>query len=75
MLPFSILVTHHVEEIPEGFTHALLLKDGTVFAAGPISETITSFNLSRVFGLPLEVESSHGRYTARALRREERQSL
>lgn len=73
--PVLILVTHHVEEIPEGFTHALLLKDGTVFAAGPISETITSFNLSRVFGLPLEVESSHGRYTARALRREERQSL
>lgn len=66
--PVLVLVTHHVEEIPEGFTHALILREGEVFAAGPIESTITSENLSEVFGLPLEVSSDHGRYAARALR-------
>ena len=66
--PVLVLVTHHVEEIPEGFTHALLLRRGKVFAAGPIEETLTSANLSKVFGLPLAIESVSGRYTARALR-------
>ncbi|MGO1592291.1 MAG: ABC transporter ATP-binding protein [Ancrocorticia sp.] len=67
--PVLVLVTHHVEEIPEGFTHALLLREGKVFAAGPIDETITSENMSRLFGLSLAIESSQGRYAARALHR------
>ncbi|MCI2177658.1 MAG: ABC transporter ATP-binding protein [Ancrocorticia sp.] len=64
--PVMILVTHHVEEIPSGFTHGLLLRDGTVYAAGPIDEVMTSENLSEVFGIPLTVEKVRGRFTARA---------
>ena len=66
--PVLILVTHHVEEIPEGFTHALLLRDGKKFAAGPIEEIVTSENLSQVFGLPLVVSYEGGRFTAKAVR-------
>jgi iron complex transport system ATP-binding protein len=62
------MVTHHVEEIPLGFTHALLLKDGALFAAGPIGDIITSETLSGAFGLGLTVTSDGGRFTARATR-------
>lgn len=51
-----VLVTHHVEEIPVGMTHALLLRGGVVVAAGPIAETLTAAALSETFGLPLELE-------------------
>ena len=51
--PTIVLVTHHVEEIPPGFTHALLLREGRVIAAGPIEEAMTSESLSATFGLPL----------------------
>ena len=65
--PAMVMVTHHVEEIPPGFTHALLLADGAVQAAGPIAEIITSELLSDVFGLELLVSSTeNGRYSARA---------
>jgi iron complex transport system ATP-binding protein len=64
--PGIVMVTHHVEEIPIGFTHVLLLVDGAVFAAGPIAETLTAENLSGAFGLTLEVNGNNGRYTARA---------
>jgi iron complex transport system ATP-binding protein len=65
--PAMVMVTHHVEEIPPGFTHALLLADGAVQAAGPIAEIITGELLSDVFGLELLVSSSeNGRYSARA---------
>ncbi|WP_207456890.1 ABC transporter ATP-binding protein [Desertivibrio insolitus] len=64
--PGIVMVTHHVEEIPVGFTHALLLADGGIRAAGPIDEIITSQQLSDVFGLALNVENESGRYTARA---------
>jgi iron complex transport system ATP-binding protein len=66
--PGIVMVTHHVEEIPPGFSHALLLVDGAIFAAGPISEVITGDILSGAFGLPLEVTSDSGRYSARAAR-------
>jgi iron complex transport system ATP-binding protein len=59
-------VTHHVEEIPPGFTHAMLLREGSVVAAGLLGETMTADNLSKTFGLPLVVERSGGRFTARA---------
>jgi iron complex transport system ATP-binding protein len=65
--PAMVMVTHHVEEIPPGFTHALLLADGAVQVAGPIAEVITGENLSDTFGLELVVSTSeHGRYAARA---------
>src|SRR3954452_24749491 len=64
--PAMVLVTHHVEEIPPGFTHAMLLREGTVVAAGLLGETLTADNLSKTFGLPLVVQRSGDRYTARA---------
>ncbi|HLU63759.1 MAG TPA: ABC transporter ATP-binding protein [Protaetiibacter sp.] len=65
--PAMVMVTHHVEEIPAGFTHALLLADGRIRAAGPIEEVITSEHLSEAFGLPLVVSTSEdGRFAARA---------
>ncbi len=64
--PALVLVTHHVEEIPPGFSHALLLRQGEVVAQGPMSSVITSENLSATFDLPLSVNLSNGRYTARA---------
>lgn len=65
--PATVLVTHHVEEIPPGFGHALLIEGGRVVAAGPIHETLTDANLSRCFGLPLSVEHDDGRWRARAV--------
>ncbi|HXD62768.1 MAG TPA: ATP-binding cassette domain-containing protein [Lacisediminihabitans sp.] len=64
--PAIIMVTHHVEEIPRGFGHALLLRNGSVQAAGAIDEVLTSENLSATFGLELSVERRDGRFTARA---------
>lgn len=64
--PPLVLVTHHADEIPDGFTHALLLRAGTVLAAGPIDETLTSGLLSQCFGLDLHLERRHGRWNARA---------
>ncbi|MCF2706184.1 ABC transporter ATP-binding protein [Arcanobacterium haemolyticum] len=64
--PVIVLVTHHVEEIPAGFTHALLLREGKMFAAGPIDDVMTSSTLSGLFGLPLEVTKSNGRFVAQA---------
>jgi iron complex transport system ATP-binding protein len=70
--PAMVMVTHHVEEIPRGFTHALLLSHGAITATGPLDEVITSEKLTETFGLPLEVTSSDGRFTARASYRERR---
>jgi iron complex transport system ATP-binding protein len=66
--PAIVMVTHHAEEIPLGFTHALLLADGKITAAGPIDEVVTAEKLSETFGLDLEVTSDSGRFTARAAR-------
>ena len=65
--PPTVLVTHHVEEVPIGTTHALLLARGRVVAAGPVGEVLTAPLLSRAFGLPLTVTQSDGRFAARAL--------
>lgn len=65
--PAIVMVTHHVEEIPPGFGHALLLTKGSVHAAGPIDEVLTSENLSAAFGLPLSLTSTDGRFAARAI--------
>jgi iron complex transport system ATP-binding protein len=63
--PPLVLVTHHLEEIPPNFTHALVLKKGRVAASGPIKETVTSAVLSAAFELPLKVERGEGRFAAR----------
>ena len=64
--PPTVLVTHHVEEVPVGTTHALLLSRGRSIAAGPVTEVLTGPLLSRAFGMPLVVEHRAGRFTARA---------
>jgi len=65
--PAIVLVSHHVEEVPAGFTHALLLRDGEVVTAGAIDTVLRSAALSECFGLPLLVfRHKDGRYTARA---------
>ncbi|GHJ49959.1 iron ABC transporter ATP-binding protein [Catellatospora sp. TT07R-123] len=64
--PALVLVTHHVEEIPPSFTHALLMREGGIVAAGPMQDVITSAHLSETFGLPLTVTAAGGRYAARA---------
>jgi iron complex transport system ATP-binding protein len=66
--PAMVLVTHHLEEVPPGFTHAMLLRDGGVVAAGPISEVLTDEHLTTTFGLDLDVTENAGRYTATARR-------
>ena len=62
--PASVLVTHHVEEIPPGYSHGLLLRGGRVVAAGLLDDVLTDENLSTTFGLPLAVQRRRGRYTA-----------
>ncbi len=62
--PASVLVTHHVEEIPPGYSHGLLLREGRVVAAGLLDDVLTDENLSATFGLPLAVQRRRGRYTA-----------
>src|ERR1051326_4510478 len=64
--PTMVMVTHHVEEVPDGFTHAMLLRRGSVLASGPISDVFTARNLSRCFGVQLDVEYRQNRWTARA---------
>ena len=65
--PTLVLVTHHVEEIPAGITHALLLRDGRVVAQGKAAEVLTAQHLSTAFGLPLAVHDEAGRYYARSV--------
>jgi iron complex transport system ATP-binding protein len=62
--PASVLVTHHVEEIPRGYSHALLLREGGVVASGLLDDVLTDENLTATFGLPLAVQRRRGRYTA-----------
>ena len=64
--PVSVLVTHHLEEVPPGTTHALLLRGGRVVAAGEIGDTLTSAHLSAAFGSDLAVMRTGDRWTARA---------
>lgn len=59
-----VLVTHHLEEIPPGFTHALLLRDGESIAAGPLDDVLTEQDLTACFGVPLSVERRGGRWWA-----------
>ncbi|MFE7560855.1 ABC transporter ATP-binding protein [Kitasatospora sp. NPDC057500] len=62
----SVLVTHHLEELPESTTHALLLRDGETVAAGPVDEVMTTDLVSATFGHPIRITRHEGRWTARA---------
>jgi len=64
--PAMIMVTHHLEEIPPGFTHALILQDGKVMARGEIDSTLTSASISEAFRFPLTLSHQNGRYSASA---------
>lgn len=66
LAPAIVMVTHHVEEIPPGFTHALLIADGATVAAGPLDSTLTNENLTRTFGRSLQITKTGERFTARA---------
>ena len=64
--PVTVTVTHHIEEIPAGTTHALLLKDGKILSNGPIDQVVTSQNISALFGIQINVSAINGRFFARA---------
>jgi iron complex transport system ATP-binding protein len=66
--PALVLVTHHVEEIPPGFSHCLILSEGRVLAAGLLHDTLTAENLSAAFGQSIAVDTIDGRYFARRVR-------
>jgi iron complex transport system ATP-binding protein len=63
--PTTILVSHHVEEIPPGFTHAMLLRKGRIVASGPLEQVMTEEILSTTFGMPLQLTHEDGRWAAR----------
>jgi iron complex transport system ATP-binding protein len=63
--PALVLVTHHLEEIPPSFTHALVLKAGKTLASGTLRDTVTSEVLTEAFDIRLAVDERQGRYTAR----------
>jgi iron complex transport system ATP-binding protein len=64
--PTTILVTHHVEEIPRTATHAGLLRQGRLVASGPIGSVLTDANVSTCFDLAISVSAHDGRWQARA---------
>jgi iron complex transport system ATP-binding protein len=63
--PPLVMVTHHVEEVPAGFTHAMLLRQGHQVCTGPIASTLTAEQLSRCFAVPLELSYERGRWSSR----------
>jgi iron complex transport system ATP-binding protein len=65
--PPTVLVTHHVEEIPPGTTHAAVIRDGRITAQGPIEETLSSETVSAAFGVHVEIRREAGRYGSRAV--------
>jgi iron complex transport system ATP-binding protein len=66
--PATVLVTHHVEEIPQGFSHCLLLSEGKAVASGLLTQVLTSENLSTAFGQSIALDVMDGRYFARRTR-------
>ena len=65
--PVTLIITHHIEEIPAGSTHALLLKSGKIVGSGPIATVITSENLSAAYDMPISVSIMNNRYSANAI--------
>ncbi|MGW4481184.1 ABC transporter ATP-binding protein [Rhodococcus triatomae] len=66
--PATVLITHHVEEIPPGFTHALLLKEGEVVAQGLVDDVVTAENLTTAFSQSISLDRVDGRFFARRTR-------
>ena len=66
LAPATVIVTHHIEEIPVGTTHALLLREGVVVAQGEVASVITDQNLTQAYGLAITVQTEGGRFFARA---------
>ena len=66
LAPATVIVTHHIEEIPVGTTHALLLKDGLCVSQGEVEQVITNANLSAAYGISISVSVEGGRFVARA---------
>jgi iron complex transport system ATP-binding protein len=66
LAPATVIVTHHIEEIPVGTTHALLLRDGVAVAQGEVASVITDQNLTQAYGLAINVQTEGGRFFARA---------
>ena len=66
LAPATVIVTHHIEEIPVGTTHALLLREGVVVAQGEVASVITDQNLTQAYGLAITVQNEGGRFFARA---------
>jgi iron complex transport system ATP-binding protein len=66
--PPTVIVTHHVEEIPAGFTHVLLLRGGRTVAAGPLDDVLTEPALSDCFGVPVQLDRDADRFTAKVRR-------
>ena len=65
--PVTLIITHHIEEIPAGSTHALLLKSGKIVGSGPIATVVTSENLSLAYDMPISVSVANNRYSANAV--------
>ena len=63
----SVLVTHHLEEIPASTTHAMLLRGGEVLAQGPVADVVTSDLISATFDHPVQITNDEGRWIARAM--------
>jgi iron complex transport system ATP-binding protein len=68
-VPPLVLVTHHLEEIPPGVTHAALLRGARLLAAGPVDEVLNGDAVSEAFGIAVDVERRGGRWAARAVTR------
>ena len=66
--PALVLVTHHVEEVPPGFSHCMLLSEAQVVAAGLLPDVLTAENLSIAFGQSIALDVVDGRYFARRIR-------
>ncbi len=66
--PALVLVTHHVEEVPPGFSHCLMLSEGQVVASGLLPDVLTAQNLSAAFGQEIALDVVDGRYFARRVR-------
>jgi iron complex transport system ATP-binding protein len=64
----TVLVTHHLEELPPGTDHALLLREGGALARGPVAEVLTDDLVSKCFDLPLALERREGRWSVRVTR-------
>jgi iron complex transport system ATP-binding protein len=70
--PAIVLVSHHVEEIPPGFTHVMMLREGRVTVSGPLEHVMTEAALSATFGMPLVLQHEAGRWSARRRTRSRR---